>query len=320
VVQEVLSGKVVLVTGGTGSFGRGILPKLLEKGVKELRVFSRDEEKQLDIMREYTDSRLKFMLGDVRDFNRVSEACRGVDVVYHAAAQKIIDSCEANPTEALQTNMLGTLNVRRACDVWAVTTAILISTDKAVKPINFYGMTKAIAEKLWLIPFHGNARFMVVRYGNVISSRGSVIPYFKQLIVQGKPLKLTHPKMTRFLITLSQAYKLVFYVTFHGENGVTYVPDIPACQIKTLAKVIANKPNYPVEIIGIRQGEKIHECLINEYEMLKTVRKNGYFLIRPEANPFNGESLDFKEYTSDRVDILGEHEIADLLKKAGVHV
>lgn len=257
-------GKTVLITGGTGSFGRWILKEILKNPVEEVRIFSRDEEKQLDVKREANDLRVKFLIGDVRDYDRVAQACRGVDILYHAAAQKIIDSCEENPAEALKTNVIGTWNVERASLACEVERSVLISTDKAVKPVNLYGMTKGMAEKIWTRKEAGSkTKFVVVRYGNVIGSRGSVIPYFRQLIKEKKPLPITHPDMTRFLITLRQATELVFCATKYSNGGEVYVPDLPACKIVDLAKAMAGD-KHPLSYVGIRLGEKIHECLIQE--------------------------------------------------------
>lgn len=307
--------KTILITGGTGSFGRWMLNDLLTTSVKEVRIFSRDEEKQLNVSREVNDSRVRFFLGDVRDFDRVLEVCRGVDVVYHAAAQKIIDSCEAHPEEALKTNVLGTWNVKRASLSCGVEIGVLLSTDKAVKPVNFYGITKAMAEKLWVRKEDGSlTKFTVVRYGNVIGSRGSVVPFFKQLIKEGKPLPITHRDMTRFLITLGQAIILVFYTTEHGVDGAIYVPDLPACKITDLAKAMGGD-EYPLNFVGIRQGEKIHECLIHEHEVTRTENQDGYFIIRP--NVTDALQALTGEYTSDTTRLLDREGIHTLLKEEG---
>ncbi len=306
--------KTVLVTGGTGSFGKWILKELLKTSVREIRIFSRDEEKQLDVRREVSDSRLKFFLGDVRDYDRVLEVCRGVDIVYHAAAQKIIDSCEDHPEEALKTNVLGTLNVKRSSLQCGVERCIFLSTDKAVKPVNFYGMTKAMAEKIWIHKEENSlTKFTVVRYGNVIGSRGSVVPFFKQLIKEGKPLPITHRDMTRFLITLEQAIKLVLYATEDGLDGAIYIPDLPACKIIDLAKAMTDDL-YSLNFVGIRQGEKIHECLIHEHEIGRTVKHDGYFVILQDGT--KGDTLT-KEYTSDTTRLLDRDGILALLKESG---
>lgn len=308
--------KTVLITGGTGSFGRWILKEILRNEVKELRILSRDEEKQLDVRREVADERIRFYIGDVRDYERVAQACRGVDILYHAAAQKIIDSCEENPSEALKTNVIGTWNVKRASIACEVEKSVLISTDKAVKPVNLYGMTKGMAEKIWIRneDAKSKTRFAVVRYGNVIGSRGSVVPYFRQLIKEKKPLPITHRDMTRFLITLRQATELVFHATKYSNGGEIYVPDLPACRILDLAKAMAGD-KYPLNFVGIRLGEKIHECLIQEYEIHRTEKKGRYFIIHSDLQR-NHDDLR-EEYTSDKTRLLNRKGIIALLKEAG---
>jgi FlaA1/EpsC-like NDP-sugar epimerase len=307
--------ETVLITGGTGSFGRWILKEILKNPVEEVRIFSRDEEKQLDVKREVADSRVKFLIGDVRDYDRVAQVCKGVNILYHAAAQKVIDSCEENPVEALKTNVIGTWNVKRAAIASQVERGILISTDKAVKPVNLYGMTKGMAEKIWINQESwSKIKFAVVRYGNVIGSRGSVVPYFKQLIKEKKPLPITHPEMTRFLITLKQATELVFHATNDCNGGEVYVPDLPACNIVDLAKAMGGE-KYPLRFVGIRPGEKIHECLIQEYEIHRTQKKDKYFIIHPYSQ-LNHKDL-LEEYTSDKTRRLNKKEILVLLKEAG---
>ena len=303
--------KIVLITGGTGSFGQWVVSRLLETEVSEVRIFSRDEEKQLSLQRRIPDKRLTYILGDVRDYDRIAEACKGVDIVYHAAAQKIIDSCELNPSEALKTNVMGSLNVKRACESEGIKTAVLVSTDKAVKPVNLYGMTKGVAEHIWT---NGSCQtcFAVIRYGNVLGSRGSIVPYFKELIKAGKPLPITDTSMTRFLISLKQACELVFYVTDHAENARIYVPNLPACRITDLAKALAGK-SYPQVVVGVRLGEKIHECLIQEYEVRRTSLQDKYYVINPEVivHPALEE-----EYTSDKTRMMTIHEIQALLQES----
>jgi UDP-glucose 4-epimerase len=307
--------KTVLITGGTGSFGRWILKETLENPVEEVRIFSRDEEKQLDVMREVSDSRVKFLIGDVRDYGRVAQACRGVHVLYHAAAQKVIGSCEENPVEAIKTNVIGTWNVKRAAIANRVERGIFISTDKAVKPVNLYGMTKGLAEKIWIdMEAKSKVKLAVVRYGNVIGSRGSVIPYFRQLIKEKKPLPITHPEMTRFLITLRQAIELVFHATENSRGGEIYVPDLPACNIVDLAKVMGGE-KYPLKFVGIRPGEKIHECLIQEYEIHRTQKKGKYFVIHHPGSQLNYKDLE-EEYTSDKTRRLNKKGILTILKEA----
>ena len=309
-----LENKTVLVTGGTGSFGHFIIPRLLEKGVKEVRVFSRDEEKQLDMGREFTDERLKFIIGNIRDYDRLFESTKGVQILYHAAALKIITVCEEYPEEAIKTNVQGTRNVRNASIANGVEKAVFISTDKAVKPINLYGMTKAVGEKIWINDeFKTETEFAVLRYGNIIGSRGSVIPFFKKLVEEGKPLPITHPKMTRFLITPNQAAKLVFKTTELMMDRKILVPILPACRILDLAEVIAGE-DYPTNITGIRPGEKIHECLIQEDELRRAERIEDGYIIHPYGEYSSG--IEMGELNSNNISAqLSRSEIAELLEE-----
>lgn len=310
-----LGGKTFLITGGTGSFGRWITKELLRRDPKEIRIYSRDEEKQLDMHRDFPDPKVKFIIGDVRDYKRLSEATQNVQLLYHAAALKIVPMCEQHPLEALKTNTLGTLNAKRAAIENGVEKSLLISTDKAVKAVNLYGMTKAIAEKIWINDeFETESKFAVVRYGNVIGSRGSVVPYFKHLIKERKPLPITHPDMTRFLITLQQAIELVFYATENMKGGEIDVPKIPACNILDLAKVIAGD-DYPLKIVGIRPGEKIHECLVQEDEFRRIQDVGKYYVIHPYNR--NKSGVIQKEFTSENAQRLNREEIAQLLKESG---
>jgi len=309
-----LENKTVLVTGGTGSFGHFIIPKLLEKGVKEIRVFSRDEEKQLDMGREFTDERLKFIIGNIRDYDRLLESTKGVQILYHAAALKIITFCERNPLEAIKTNILGTWNVKNASIANGLEKAVLISTDKAVKPVNLYGMTKAIGEKIWINDeFKTETEFAVLRYGNIIGSRGSVVPFFKNLVAENKPLPITHPQMTRFLITPDQAARLVFKTTELVMDRKIYVPILPACCILDLAKVIAGE-EYPTKIVGIRPGEKLHECLIQEDELRRAERVEDDYIIHPYGEYSSG--IEMGEINSNNIAVkLSRAEIAQLLEE-----
>jgi UDP-N-acetylglucosamine 4,6-dehydratase len=302
--------RIVLITGGTGSFGRYIVERLLETDVDEIRIFSRDEEKQLDMQRKITDERMSYYIGDVRDYNRINEAMDMVDTVYHAAALKIITTGELNPDESIKTNIIGTQNVKRACIENLVEEAIFVSTDKAVKPINLYGMTKGVAEKIWIYTQVSSCptNFSAVRYGNVVGSRGSIIPFFKQLKHENKALPITDPSMTRFLITLEQAIDLVFEAT--GEDGVILVPNIPAANVMDIVEAVAGK-DYHTLPIGIRPGEKIHECLINEFELMHTYanRENTMFTIDNSAT-FTDLA---EEFTSDTARRLTISEIRELL-------
>lgn len=304
----------ILITGGTGSFGQYATQDLLSDLKYKIKIFSRDEQKQEDMRRKFGSDRIEYIIGDVRDYQSVKDATEGVDIVLHASALKIITTCEENPIEALKTNTLGTYNVKKACIENGVGKAVLISTDKAVKPINFYGMSKAMAEKIFVLNNGDRGTiFNVVRYGNVINSRGSVIPYFKKLIQDGKPLPITHPQMTRFLLPLDKAMWLVKYV-MDGADTVNrdciYVPSIRSCKIIDLAHVLGGD-NYPLEYVGIRQGEKIHECLINKEEMLHTENMADHYIIRPfgwYGHPDEGE------YTSDK-DLITSQELLKMSKE-----
>ncbi len=309
---ESFDAKSVFITGGTGSFGHHIVRELLKTKVATITIFSRDEEKQLEMSREFPDDRIKFVIGDVRDRERVFEVLNA-DYVYHAAALKIIPTCEANPTEAYKTNLVGTLNVRDAAIANRVKRAILISTDKAVKPVNTYGMSKALGEKLWLI--HAPLTVLtVVRYGNVLGSRGSVVPYFTELIKQGKPIPVTHPSMSRFFLTLQEAIELVFYATTTGSGGEVFVKRSPACKITDLAIAMVGS-DYPITNIGIRPGEKIAEVLISEEEIRRTEEQNEYYVVHPYDSYHSSMK---EEFTSDIARQLDVSEIISLLKQANL--
>jgi UDP-glucose 4-epimerase len=274
----------VLITGGTGSFGQYMTKYLINTGNYYVRIFSRDEQKQEDMRRQLGNKNIDYVIGDVRDYQSVKDATEDIETVLHASALKIITTCEENPLEALKTNTLGTYNVKKACIENEVHKAILISTDKAVKPINFYGMSKAMAEKIFILN-NKNIKpiFNVVRYGNVLSSRGSVIPYFRKLIQEGKSLPITDFNMTRFLLPLYEAIDLVMYAMENSDivnRNCIYVPKINSCKISDLAKTLAGE-DYPLHESGIRQGEKVHECLINEEEMLRTEDMGDYYIIKP---------------------------------------
>ncbi len=310
--QEIFKDKKVVVTGGTGSFGHVVIRRILEAPVAAVTVFSRDEEKQLDMEREYKDPRLSFVIGDVRDYQRILDAVTGVDVVYHAAALKIIPTCEKHPVESIQTNLVGTMNVKKACSEAKVKKAIFICTDKAVKPVNVYGMSKALAERLWLsYSAPCDTVFAAVRYGNVIGSRGSIVPYFKELLKTHEPFPITSPLMTRFLITLEQAIELVFYATLHMEKGQIFVPKIPACKITDLATAMGGK-DYPTKITGIRPGEKLDEVLISEEEIRRTRILEDYYVIEPHGTRQEQELQE--EYTSANTTQLSIEGIRELIE------
>ena len=312
--------KRVLITGGTGSFGHQILERLLAESPKKIIVFSRDEKKQYDMRNEFPQNNIEFVVGDVRDFDRVLEVMRGVDVVFHAAALKQVPSCEFNPMEAVKTNIIGADNVRRAaleCNVEAV---ISISTDKAVKPVNVMGMTKAIQERIMINSNGKNTRFIVVRYGNVVGSRGSVIPFFRERIYKNEFLPVTDFRMTRFLLTLNEAIDLVFKAFAEGEGGEIFVKKMPAAKVLDIAKVMAEaltgRSNYPIKEVGIRPGEKIHEVLVSEEEMKRAIETEEFYIIYGYNKLKNPKLLrEIDEYTSENTRQLGKDEILSLLKK-----
>jgi UDP-N-acetylglucosamine 4,6-dehydratase len=256
--------KTLMITGGTGSFGNAVLERFLLTDVKEIRIFSRDEKKQDDMRKHFKNEKLKFYVGDVRDASSVEAAMRGVDYVFHAAALKQVPSCEFHPMEAVKTNVIGTDNVIRVAVANGVKRVVCLSTDKAVYPVNAMGTSKAMMEKVMVAASrHLDGSGTVVcgtRYGNVMASRGSVIPLFVELIANNKPLTITDPSMTRFMMTLDDAVDLVLYAFEHGSNGDIFVQKAPAARIDILAKAILDltgQPDYPVEIIGTRHGENI---------------------------------------------------------------
>lgn len=278
-----LEGKTLLVTGGTGSFGKKFIKKVLDLDVKKVIVFSRDELKQYEMAQEFTDSRIRFFIGDVRDKERLFRAFEGVDVVIHAAALKQVGICEYNPFEAIKTNIHGAQNIIEAAIDRGVQKVIALSTDKAANPINLYGATKLASDKLFVAAnsYTGikNTRFAVVRYGNVVGSRGSVVPFFLKMKETGT-LPITDERMTRFWITLDQGVQFVIDNLSRMKGGEIFVPKIPSMKVTDLAKAIA--PNAKMEIIGIRPGEKLHETMITEDDARRTLEYDTYYVIQPE--------------------------------------
>ncbi|MBM7606293.1 UDP-N-acetylglucosamine 4,6-dehydratase [Metabacillus crassostreae] len=278
-------GKSVLVTGGTGSFGKKFISKILEQDVKKVIVFSRDELKQYEMAQEYTDPRIRFFIGDVRDKDRLYRAFDGVDIVIHAAALKHVGACEYNPFEAVKTNIHGAQNIIEAAIDRGVEKVIALSTDKAASPINLYGATKLASDKLFVAgnSYAGNkvTKFSVVRYGNVVGSRGSVVPFFKKLKEQGvTQLPITDERMTRFWITLDQGVQFVIDNLYRMKGGEIFIPKIPSMKVVDLAEAIA--PNCEIKIVGIRPGEKLHEAMINEDDARQTLEYDNYYVIQPE--------------------------------------
>ncbi len=282
-----LSGATILITGGTGSFGNRVARHLLDLNPAQIRIFSRDEKKQWEMQRRWPQFR--YIIGDVRDAGRLDEAMSGVQYVFHAAALKQVPSCESYPLEAIKTNILGTQNICTTARAAGVKTVVALSTDKAVKPVNAMGTSKAMMEKLVCSQnqFGGSTTFCCVRYGNVMGSRGSVIPLFLRQIQENVPLTLTVPHMTRFLMTLDQSVDLVFHAMTMAQGGEIFVRKAPACTVQTLAEAMRRKyspqgTNHPIQEVGIRPGEKIHEILVNEYELQRVSESETYFTIHPE--------------------------------------
>ena len=284
--------KTLLITGGTGSFGNAVLRRFLHSDLREVRIFSRDEKKQDDIRKLYPSDKLKFYIGDVRDPQSVLNAVRGVDFIFHAAALKQVPSCEFHPLEAVKTNVLGTENVLEAAVSCGVSRVVVLSTDKAVYPINAMGISKAMMEKVAVAKSRSsNATVInVTRYGNVMCSRGSVIPLFIKQIRAGQPITITDPAMTRFMMTLDDAVDLVLFAFQHGQPGEIFVQKAPAATIDVLARALTgllNMPEYPVQIIGTRHGEKLFEGLLSREEMAAAEDLGGYYRVPPDLRDLN---------------------------------
>jgi len=310
-----LKGKTVVITGGTGSFGHQMTDELLKTSVGQVVLITNCEEEIVDMQRTHTDQRITFINADLRDRDRMFEVIHG-DIVYHAGALKVIPFYEAYPMESVKTNIFGTTNIHDACIFNGVKKAIFISTDKAVNPINVYGMCKAMGEKLWLAPHHGETIFSAVRYGNVLNSRGSVIPFWLQCITEGKSLPITDTRMSRFHLTLKQAIDFVFNATKSLQDGRIYVPILPASNIMTIVEALAG-PDYPHRIIGVRPGEKLAEVLVSEVEMRQTYidLDRGYFIIHPFGVMRRD---DVNEFTSENATQLTVNELKELLRSGGI--
>ncbi|KPF68702.1 UDP-glucose 4-epimerase [beta proteobacterium AAP99] len=314
--------KVLLISGGTGSFGNAVLRRLLGSGLREIRVFSRDEKKQDDMRKKYDSPKLKFYIGDVRDYQSVLNVVRGVDYVFHAAALKQVPSCEFHPLEAVKTNVLGTENVLEAAITSGVKRVVVLSTDKAVYPINAMGISKAMMEKVAVAKSRSATGTVinVTRYGNVMCSRGSVIPLFTQQIRAGKPITITDPAMTRFMMTLDDAVDLVLYAFEHGQPGEIFVQKAPAATIETLAYALTgllDKPEHEVRVIGTRHGEKLYEALLSREEMVAAEDLGGYYRVPPDLRDLNygkffeqgevkiSEATDYNSHNTTRLDVKG---------------
>ena len=298
---------VLLITGGTGSFGNAVLRRFLESDIREIRIFSRDEKKQDDMRRKYSDSRLKFYIGDVRDYSSIIDAISDVDYVFHAAALKQVPSCEFYPIEAVKTNILGTENLLNAAINANVKRVICLSTDKAVYPVNAMGMSKALMEKVFLSKAQNSGNNTIIcgtRYGNVMASRGSVIPLFVEQIMNHQNLTVTDPNMTRFMMTLDDAVDLVLYAFNNANSGDIFVQKSPAIKIGALAKAICqilSTDSNKIKIIGSRHGEKQYEALLSAEEMLNVEDLDDYYRISPDLRDLNyGKYIDKGELDLNR--------------------
>ena len=317
-------GSTLLITGGTGSFGNAVLKKFLSTDIREIRIFSRDEKKQDDMRKHYNNAKLKFYIGDVRDYQSVLNATRGVDYIFHAAALKQVPSCEFHPMEAVKTNVIGTDNVLEAAIQNEVKRVVCLSTDKAVYPINAMGISKAMMEKVMVAKSRNVDESKTVicgtRYGNVMASRGSVIPLFIEQVRAGKPLSITDPNMTRFMMTLADAVDLVLYAFEHGNNGDLFVQKAPAATVEILARALVTMmglPEHPIQVIGTRHGEKLFEALLSREEMACAEDRGQYFRVPPDLRDLNyskyveqGEEKisrmeDYNSHNTERLDVDG---------------
>ena len=326
--MKIFDGTTLLITGGTGSFGNAVLKRLLESGLKEIRIFSRDEKKQDDMRKLYSHPKLKFYVGDVRDYRSVWNVTLGVDFIFHAAALKQVPSCEFHPMEAVKTNVLGTENVLEASIQNQVKRVVCLSTDKAVYPINAMGISKAMMEKVVVAMSRNVDETKTVicgtRYGNVMASRGSVIPLFIEQIRTDQAISITDPNMTRFMMTLEDAVDLVLYAFEYGNNGDIFVQKAPAATLDTLAKALVglmNKPEHPINIIGTRHGEKLYETLLSREEMSCADDMGDYFRIPPDLRDLNygkfveeGDDRiscaeDYNSHNTQRLDVYGMQQL-----------
>jgi len=316
------SAKTLLITGGTGSFGNAVLNRFLDSDFAEIRIFSRDEKKQDDMRKRYQNTRLKFYIGDVRDYQSVLNVMRGVDFVFHAAALKQVPSCEYHPLEAVKTNVLGTENVLEAAISCGVKRVVCLSTDKAVYPINAMGISKAMMEKVMVAKSRSSNSTIVcaTRYGNVMASRGSVIPLFVDQIRAGKPLTITDANMTRFMMTLEDAVDLVLYAFENANPGEIFVQKSPAATIETLARALTqlmHVPDHQINIIGTRHGEKLFEVLLSREEIVAAEDLGRYYRIPPDLRDLNygkfveqgelriSDAVEYNSHNTTRLDVEG---------------
>lgn len=321
--MTIFQDKTLLITGGTGSFGNAVLHRFLDSSIREIRIFSRDEKKQDDMRKRYAHPKLKFYIGDVRDFQSVLNATRGVDFLFHAAALKQVPSCEFYPLEAVKTNVLGTENVLESAIQNRVKRVVCLSTDKAAYPINAMGISKALMEKVMVAKARSLDHSTVIcgtRYGNVMASRGSVIPLFVEQIIAGKPLTVTDPRMTRYMMTLSDAVDLVLYAFEHGQSGDLFVQKAPAATVETLAWAlmqVMGRDDHPIHTIGTRHGEKLYETLLTREEMACADDMGGYYRIPPDLRDLNyakfieqgeeriSQSSDYNSHNTERLGVEG---------------
>ena len=323
--------KTLLITGGTGSFGNAVLKRFLNTEIAEIRIFSRDEKKQDDMRKRYNSAKLKFYIGDVRDERSVEQAMRGVDYVFHAAALKQVPSCEFHPMQAVRTNVLGTENVLEAAIQAGVKRVVCLSTDKAVYPINAMGISKAMMEKVMVAAsrnLEGSGTVICgTRYGNVMASRGSVIPLFVQQVFAGNPITITNPAMTRFMMTLADAVDLVLYAFEHGNNGDIFVQKAPAATVQVLARAVLelmDRSEYPVHTIGTRHGEKLYEALLSREELACAEDMGDYYRVPQDGRDLNyakfmeqgeerltetSEEEDYNSHNTKRLDVEGMKQL-----------
>jgi UDP-N-acetylglucosamine 4,6-dehydratase/5-epimerase len=322
-----MKNKTLLITGGTGSFGNAVLRRFLDTDIGEIRIFSRDEKKQDEMRKEYRNPKIKFFLGDVRDPNSIDDAMKGVDYVFHAAALKQVPSCEFFPMQAVKTNVIGTENVLNCAVKAKVAKVVVLSTDKAVYPINAMGISKAMMEKVVVAKGRNESETMIActRYGNVMASRGSVIPLFLDQLRSGNPITITDPKMTRFMMSLEQAVDLVLFAFDNGKSGDIFVQKSPASTVQCLAESLAKimgKPGHKINVIGTRHGEKLYETLLTKEEMVKAYDLDNYYRIPADNRDLNydkyfedGEEVITQagEYHSHNTHQLNQDELTDLL-------
>lgn len=318
--------KVLLITGGTGSFGNAVLRRFLDSDLREIRIFSRDEKKQDDMRKKYASGKLKFYIGDVRDPQSILNAVRGADFIYHAAALKQVPSCEFYPLEAVKTNVLGTENVLEAAIQAGVQRVVCLSTDKAVYPINAMGISKALMEKVIVAKARSSSDTVIcaTRYGNVMASRGSVIPLFTRQIKNDEPLTITDPEMTRFMMTLDDAVDLVLFAFEHGRPGEIFVQKAPAATIATLAEALTkllHKPEHMINVIGTRHGEKLFESLLSREEKVAAEDLGSYYRVPPDLRDLNygkyfeegevkiSEAIEYTSHNTTQLDVAGMQEL-----------